>query len=478
MIGLLHPSTQRPDLFPDRRFDRWRLGYWVSLLLAVSVGLLCFTSPRVLFRVVVPVGGFDIIAALFFSGLLAGLAALAFFVFAQNRTRLVLAQLLFFVLATIVLYRAGGVPFSLIVQYLPGWVGVMAYTALGMRPTVLRHLLFALTGAMLLHTFAIYSPFEYFRNAISIQTRADLVLYFKEIGDYGSRATGFNAAPGHLSFLSVISVGAATMLLLRERCLIWIVLLVCGFACGFATANRSFILGLVFVAASIPIIDLFLRRKFTTILYTAMGLAVIGTTLFVVWQTTEYGRRMDLRFREDIVEEHLYDRLYGEAGQLRAWQVFLQYPIFGNAQVDPYSGNVRVSDGQNTYRPHNGLAQIFASRGIFIGGLMLVWIVVGTLNLFRVVLRYSPTAQATFATAILAAAAGGHAVALVDSFTDKFPLLVLTMLGFVAHPKHFGIPARGPALSAPPRVRSPGPVWRPLPPAMPASPVSRPLARN
>jgi len=390
--------------------------------------VLFFSSSRVLLRTLIPVPGFAEILGL--------LIALTFVILTfkvldlkeYNINKYGIVLFLFGIFSIIRYLIAGKSSFS----SLPGmltWIAILGFIAARNNEIFIRLILKAFTIAMCMHLFSIIIPFDFIHRGLDTQTSYGVSRYGSNI--FSARSTGFNQAPGVLSFFSAQGLVIGIIMYYYEKRAMWLILILTSLICGILTFNRSFIFLLVIITFIVPMFMDKVRRIASY--YVILG-SVIALFLLAIFKYSDYERRITDRFEVEIFEKAIDTRLQGEAGIMRVLKAISNYPLLGSFVYDEYSDRhyVLVGENEGYVLVHNGIANIFATRGIIFGSLFVLLSVLAFIGFYKTNKNdIGPSSFKSINKSFYAAFIVGQIFCLSESFTENFLMLALLSFGLI-----------------------------------------------
>lgn len=391
--------------------------YRLSVTICCCLVVLVFCDPLVLLRTFIRIPGFAELTGFILTCVLLCATLMI------GRVNKYGIYIVLFQFLSSIRFIMVGFDWKVIVQGIPQILGIMAVASFGFNKIFIRHLMIALTIAMLLHALAIYFPSDFIQSGLNAQTA-----YGVDSHLFG-RATGFTNAPGSLSGLASVALAMGLVFLCNEKSALWITLVVFSFACGIATGNRSFIMALVATVLTVPFL-LWKNRggRLNSLIVLSVLIAVFSV---VMLNTPYYSDRLVSRFAGDILQEDLENRLVGQAGTIEAFKALRVNPILGSMKYSDEAERPLIFNGENFVTTHNGFAYVFGTRGLIFGGVFVIWMVLAGIGLWRASFPSEDSTEKMFVQALFAGFVALHVVSLVESFLEGFLMLMFLTYGLV-----------------------------------------------
>lgn len=407
----------------------------LSTIYASCLVVLLFSNSRILLRTIVPV-----------SGLAETIGVLIAFVFCVSVLLMIVLKkyhinkyaVFFICFATLTMARFSwaGMSWKVVIPDIITWAGVVGIIVFGKKEAFIRLILKAFTITMLLHLFVIVAPFEFVQRGLDITTAYGISHPHHGAGILTGRNTGFLSSPGVLSLYSVVGLMVGIVLFCSERRFIWGLLSVVSFLCGILSVSRSFVLGMIVIVIILPF---FLAK--VRIYMLALSVLIVGGV--IASNYTIYGNRMIERFAVETLQRDVETRLNGEAGFFKCVKAVAVNPFIGSMKYNSFYDRPLIFAGESEgyVQAHNGFVNIFATRGVVLGMVFLVWTVFACCRLWQTSTNDDvPATYRILCRALLAGFIAGHAVCLVDSLIESFVMLIPLSVGvinMVRKPQHF-----------------------------------------
>lgn len=392
----------------------------VALLLSIPI---IFFSPRIFFRSILLGAGVlgDLVAVVH----IVLTAALIVFIQIKNKVRwpwfswVLLALFAFSFLR----YLAAGPDLTFLLQWALPYSFVVLLSPLATSILFYRYLLYAIFVANLINFVAIFEPTGTLQFRIAQNSMFGWHRYREIMGIGIIRHTGFMGAPGALSLFGTVSFFLGISRFLEEKKFRWLILAGVAFACGAATFNRTFVLG---VGAGFIICCfwyLLLQRR-VLVFSVSMVIAVLGA--FITWNYTIYGERMQERLSEEALADAVEGRFEKVSSVERVIGSIIESPFLGSAYSPLGVQGVIARYGNEPVRPHNGLFNVYATRGIIYGTGFTALVFWTVICLYRTG-RRGRTEYASYNRTFFIAYGVGLAISLVESFWEQ-PFMLLCMV--------------------------------------------------
>ena len=408
------------NLLLDHHFHKY------SSLYTLCFVVLFFSSARVLLRTFIPISGLAEFIGLTLSLIFVILIWRILDIKRYHVNKYGIILLLFGVFS-IARYLAAGTSFISTIPSILTWIAILGLMASKNNELFIRIILKSFTIAMCMHLFSIVVPIDFIQNGLDAQTSYGVSRYGFNI--LSARNTGFNAAPGVLSFLSVQGLVIGIVMYYHEKRIIWLILLSTSLFCGILTFNRSFLILLAVIVLLLPMLLNNIRRM---MLYYIIVATVITVTFLAIINYSNYSGIITKRFEADIIEKAIDTRMYGEAGIMRVFKAISNNPLIGSFVYDKYYDRhfILVGKKEGYVLVHNGLANIFATRGVVFGLFFVFLSALAFIRLYKMTKSdKSPPTIINIYRAFYAAFIVGQIFCLSESMLEMFIILMPLGLG-------------------------------------------------
>ncbi|MGV8059925.1 MAG: hypothetical protein AB2L12_18180 [Smithellaceae bacterium] len=390
--------------------------YKLSILLSSCSVILLFSDPRVLLRTFF--GQYAEALGLIILGILFLATVRAFRI---NNFSVKTYYVAFFIIISIIRAIYSDVPILTIVQMIPTLIGIIALSIIGYQSNFIKHLFIAFSFAMSLHFVSIYIPLDFLKPGYNFSSFYGIFYY--EI----TREFGYTTAPGVLSLYSAMGMSIATVMLSREKKIIWLILLLVSIGCGISTYNRSFISGIVVYIFLLPVIFVKSKKK---IVYLFLIIVFILSSFYSL-SKTDYADIMKDRFTSTSFERDLETRFKGGHGIIPSLKSVLNNPIMGNQTYNVFLSRIETYNGEEYISPSNGFASILATRGLIFFIPFLIWTITAIVNLYNLSFKSNNDDDKNTSFALLACFLVGQAVCISDALLESFAMLMPLTLGLL-----------------------------------------------
>lgn len=288
-------------------------------------------------------------------------------------------------LASLARLEYATVSFNISIQVVIGYLGLIS-TILVLNYTKRLDLVErAIALGLIVNAVVLFEPTGILRTTVinntaySYLARAEVGYSAEEAVSF-TRSVGVYNSPGFLATMASVALGLYITLTLEAPSLLRVALSGLAVVTGVMSGNRSFIAVIILVACYFAWITMRARR---------FAVAAAGLLLFAICISFAFVRgdllstEIAERLSPEVLIQDLDARTQGGAGVMPAVRIFLRNPLLGAYARDEYAdGSECVQDEFETVRPHMSIAQIFASRGAFVG-IAFVWLVVRGVRGFR-----------------------------------------------------------------------------------------------
>ena len=311
-----------------------------------------------------------------------------------------------------------------------GWFFLVVYTSSMNNERLIQIILKAFTLAMGLHLFSIFAPIDFIKNGLSAQTAYGVSRY--GFNTWLARSTGFTQSPGVLAFLSVQGVFVGIAMFHAKRKKQWIVLFILSIVCGILTYNRSFYLVMVIIVFALP---MFVRFNLRSLIVYISFISLLAVLVAVLSNKADFVFALWSRINIDTLEKAVYTRLYGEAGLFRVFEAIKNYPMWGSFEYDDYYNRffIMVNEQKDYVLVHNGVLNIFATRGVVIGLLFVYLIFKSIMGYLKTEGSYMSVSKKNIMRIFFGAFLIGQVFCLFESFSEHMLMLVFMSTGLMQH---------------------------------------------
>ncbi|MBU0614331.1 hypothetical protein KJ766_03580 [Patescibacteria group bacterium] len=401
---------------PSQTLSHGGRHYYVSLSIASCAVILFFCDPRVLLRTIIPFPFFAEMVGLLVVILL--LISTVLVVPLNRINKYGVYIVIFLVLSMLRFLYAGGDP-KVIIQGVPAIIGIVAITSFGFNMTFIRHLMNAFIVAMMLHSIAIYFPIDFIQIGLDAHTQYGASSFLL------GRPSGFTVAPGVLALYSSIGLTIGIVMLACEKRINWVILVITSLLCGIGTTNRSFLIAFSICILLIPLLLLKNRQGIFKSLIIACVIALTATVYFM---NSTYGERITKRFTGPNFQKDISTRLTDNHGILPSIKAVMGNPFLGSLSFDNPTSQPEVFTGERFVSPSNGYASIFATRGVFFGGLFVFLTLLACKRYWRVFKSPDPRYR-LLGSALFGGLLVGQVVCIFDALLESYIMLMLLAFG-------------------------------------------------
>ncbi|GAB4457325.1 MAG: hypothetical protein Fur0028_11870 [Bacteroidales bacterium] len=326
-------------------------------------------------------------------------------------------------LYSLIRYWFEGISYGVLIQWSLVYIAIIILSfILNIRITA-KHFINAFLISTLLNLIAIYEPTGYIQGRVAVNTALGSSIEFSDYSYGIIRQSGFLGAPGALSASSAIGFLFSLILFLDKKKIIYLFFVFVNLINGLSTYNRSFIIAIV-LGLFIVFFFLYPVRKFIfNILWISPFILIFYFSLSTY---TEYIDKVSTRFSSETLERDIDTRTKELSGIDLAIRAVENNPVFGSASKSKIGDSLVIDADGIEMLPHNGLYQIFASRGIPFGLFFLFLIIFSYTRLYK----KSKIAHDTYTKCFFMSMTTILVISLVESFWEHPLMLCSIVCGF------------------------------------------------